>query len=330
MDVSIIVPTFNRKDSLKKTLQSLINQKYPHDKYEIIVCDDGSTDDSADMIHDISTRSDVEIKYITQKNSGPAVARNLGIPLSKGKVIGFIDDDCVAVPCWLYAAVKQFENKNIGGVQGPTLQASKIPLRKKLFHYARTSNVTEQNYFYASCNIFYRKDILDKLGGFDSSFPVPCWGEDTDLGNRVLLDGNIIVFDNQVKVYHDIQYIPFLSYLKSLKKYTSRALLFKKYPFMRKRSILGFIGIRSHVYPFFILFTLLAYSLSKLIGLNDFYFYATGFFTLVLYLWGRIITDLNYKLYPLRIMSSPRYFLIDLIGLYYTLKGDIKYKTLLL
>ena len=330
MYVSVVIPTFNRKNSLNKTLQSLINQNYPQNKYEIIVCDDGSTDDTPALMKSTQNGASVEIKYFVQANSGPASARNLGIREAKGEIIGFIDDDCIAVPDWINSTLKHFGQPKIGGVQGPTLQISKIPLRKKVFNYARTANVTKQDYSYASCNIFYRKDILDAIKGFDSNFPVPCWGEDTDLGNRIALRGYDIVFDDDVKVFHDIQYIPFYSYLRSLKKYSSRALLIKRYPFMRKRFPLKIIGVKSHVYPIFIILSILAYIISKLGAFSDFYLSGAIALTFVFYLWGRVTIDSNYKLYPMRLALFLRYLLLDTVGLYYTLKGCVRYKTILL
>jgi glycosyltransferase involved in cell wall biosynthesis len=283
MYVSIVVPTYNRKDSLKKTLTSLLNQDYPHNKYEIIVCDDGSIDETELVVKDVEKNSDINIKYYRQKNSGPAAARNLGLKKANGEIIGFIDDDCVAVKKWLSSAIENFNNPNVGGTQGPTIQDGSIPFRKKLFHYARTSTVLEKNFFYATCNIFYRKDILNTLNGFDENFPRPCWGEDTDLGNRVSLEGYEITFDERIKVYHDIQYIPFLKYLKSLKKYSSRALLVKRYPFMRKRLTLRFIGIRSHIYPIFIFVSILC-ALGILIGMSEWYFTIFTILSIIFYL----------------------------------------------
>lgn len=330
MDVSIIVPTFNRKSSLERTLNSLISQDYPHDKYEIIVCDDGSTDDTSVFMKNFIANSDIKIKYLIQKNSGPAVARNLGIHNSRGKIVAFIDDDCAAVNGWLSSAVNNFMDNKVGGVQGPTLQISKVPLVKKLFSYARTANVTTQDYSYASCNIFYRKDLLDLLNGFDNNFPVPCWGEDTDLGNRVILNGYKIAFDEEVVVYHDIQYIPFVAYLRSLRKYRSRALLVKRYPFMKKRYTLGFIGMKNHIYPIFLTLTILSYIVSIITNIGSIYTYALAALTVIFYLWGRVLIDNNYKLYPIRLFSFLRYMFIDFVGLYYSIIGCIRYRTLLL
>ena len=76
------------------------------------------------------------------------------------KIIGFIDDDCVATSTWIEAAVESFKENHVGGVQGPTLPGGKVSLKDKIFHYIQTSNVSEQNYSYATCNIFYLKKII--------------------------------------------------------------------------------------------------------------------------------------------------------------------------
>lgn len=331
MEVSIVIPTYNRKDSLKLTLQSLFNQTFSVNEYEIIVCDDGSTDETSELVKEFMNNSlQCKFRYLYQNNRGPAAARNLGVRNAEGKLIGFIDDDCVAIPTWIEAAVESFKDENVGGVQGPTLPAGNISLKDKIFHYVRTSNVSEQNYSYATCNIFYRKNLIMKVGLFDESFPVPCWGEDTDLGNRILKINYAILFNQKVIVYHEIQLVPFFSYLIGLKKYESRALIVKRSPFMRKRYPLRFIGVKAHLYPIFILVTFITNLYVEVFNLNTLYVYFLIGITIVTYLWGRVLIDFNLKLYPLRTMSFPRYLLIDTIGVYYTLRGCLRFKTFLL
>lgn len=330
MEVSIVIPTYNRKESLKSTLRSLLNQTFPINEYEIIICDDGSIDGTSELIKDFINNSPCQLKYLYQSNRGPAASRNLGVKNAKGKIIGFIDDDCVAVSTWIEAAVESFKDENVGGVQGPTLPAGSISLKDKIFNYVRTSNVSEQNYSYASCNIFYQKHLIMEVGIFDETFPVPCWGEDTDLGNRIIKMNYNIVFNQKVTVYHEIQLVPFFTYLKGLKKYESRALIVKNSSFMRKRYPLRFIGVKAHLYPLFILITTIMY-LAVEISIFDFYYlYILTAITILSYLWGRVLIDFNLKMYPLRTISFPRYLLIDFIGVYYTLRGCLRFKTFLL
>lgn len=88
--LSIIIPTFNRGELLKRAVQSVVRQSLPCD--EIIVVDDGSTDNTRDIIATFKSEG-VPLHYHYQENKGPAAARNLGIKKSVGEYIGFLDSD---------------------------------------------------------------------------------------------------------------------------------------------------------------------------------------------------------------------------------------------
>lgn len=86
--VSVVIPTYNRKDKLLRCLASL------PDDVEIIVVDDGSTDGTLEAIKCVDHPG---LVYVLQNNSGPAAARNQGILLARGRYVAFTDDDCVPV-----------------------------------------------------------------------------------------------------------------------------------------------------------------------------------------------------------------------------------------
>ena len=96
--VSLIVPVYNRQTSIEVCLKSVLNLEYTH--FEVLVIDDGSTDDSLDIIRRVAA-TDTRIKVIVQKNSGVSVARNHGLDEAKGEWIGFIDSDDAVMPCHL-------------------------------------------------------------------------------------------------------------------------------------------------------------------------------------------------------------------------------------
>ncbi|MDG6219721.1 MAG: glycosyltransferase family A protein, partial [Candidatus Thermoplasmatota archaeon] len=79
IDVSIVVPTFNRPKSLKNTLESLCNQTYPKDKYEIIICDDSTKDETFNLVNQFIKKKENNIRYLKANSStkGPANARNM-------------------------------------------------------------------------------------------------------------------------------------------------------------------------------------------------------------------------------------------------------------
>ena len=99
IEVSVVIPTYNKKDFLEITLTALGIQTYPSDKYEVVIVNDGSTDATEEFIS--SFKVPYQISYIYQKNSGRSAARNHGIELAKGKTLIFIDDDCVPGPAFI-------------------------------------------------------------------------------------------------------------------------------------------------------------------------------------------------------------------------------------
>src|SRR3989344_2404741 len=111
---SIVIPTFNRKEELRKCLSALSNQSY--NKIEIIVIDDGSTDNTEEMVK----KEFKNIKFFKQNNTGPSIARNNGIKKAKGDFILFTDSDCVPDKYWVEELVKGF-NEKINCVGGKTI-----------------------------------------------------------------------------------------------------------------------------------------------------------------------------------------------------------------
>ncbi|KJR41168.1 glycosyl transferase family 2 protein, partial [Candidatus Magnetoovum chiemensis] len=91
---SVIIPTYNRSGTLSRCLEALSAQDFPFDKFEVIVCDDGSSDDTAAAV--TRFKASLTLKYIRQDNKGPAAARNLGILNSIGKYLLFLNDDAIA------------------------------------------------------------------------------------------------------------------------------------------------------------------------------------------------------------------------------------------
>ena len=99
--ISIVTPTFNRCDEIVHLIHSINNQTLENKYFELIICDDGSTDGTEKIIKDLLKTINFNLKYIFQKNSGPGIARNNGVENAKGELIIFTDSDCEAEKNWL-------------------------------------------------------------------------------------------------------------------------------------------------------------------------------------------------------------------------------------
>ena len=106
MDVSVIIPIYNTEKYLCRCIDSVLNQTF--DDYEILLIDDGSTDDSASICYEYTQRHN-KIKAIYANHLGVASARNLGLKLAKGKYIMFCDSDDYAEPNWIQTLYETIE-----------------------------------------------------------------------------------------------------------------------------------------------------------------------------------------------------------------------------
>jgi glycosyltransferase involved in cell wall biosynthesis len=315
--VSIIIPTYNRKVTLQRTIESLFNQTFPKNNYEVIVVDDGSTDGTESLVRDMVERAPVSLSYLKQKNQGPPAARNFGIDKATGEIIGFTDDDCKPEKRWIENAVSLFENREVMGVVGSTTPCTKPEV--KVLKALHTMNITEDEGSYASCNIFYRKKILNELGGFDPEFK-SMW-EDTDLAHRVLSKGHIIKFDRNVKVCHNVAFNSAYSHLRSLRKHELTSLFYKKHPELKRKLLLGFVRNKKSVYPLFLILTIIGF-----VSENNLSAFAFLLISLAGYLWAYSGEDRGLLKYVRKIVLIPRAFFPDALRLIYVLKGDMKYR----
>ncbi len=220
--VSVIVPTYNRATLLRQLLESLREQTYPDNCFEVIVVDDGSTDNTREVVEYFTTSVPFPIRYFRQSRKGPAAARNLGIRHSRGDIIAFVDSDVTVAKDWLSNAVRYFLTSNVDGVEGRTGPCgTETPFAHRAYNLRGGQFLT--------CNIFYTKAILQQVGGFDESFRAP-HREDSDLAWRVLDAGGHILFGPDVVAFHP--YFPKrpLQTLKSFVLLQYDYLLYFKHP----------------------------------------------------------------------------------------------------
>jgi GT2 family glycosyltransferase len=164
--------------------------------------------------------------------------------------VAFTDDDCVPQPGWLAALAAGLEHADV--VQGRTMpdpaQADRDP-------FSYTITVEGEWGYYEACNIAYRRDLLDRLGGFDETFRYhgdappgagPIYGEDVDLAWRARAAEARIVFDADALVLHDVRSRSFLEHLKDLPRWEGIAMAMAKNPRLRDRCHWRWFWVRSH------------------------------------------------------------------------------------
>lgn len=200
---SIIVPVYNSAKTIKPCIESLLLLNYP--SYEIIIIDDGSTDNSLKICEKFS-----QIKIIRTANRGPSRARNIGIKEAEGDIIAFTDSDCIVHPEWLLELNKGFSKKSVVGVGGnqvsPVDESDFGKCTQETFtilgfatSYMKTPAFMTEIKHNPSCNSAYRKENIKEMGGFNESL----WpGEDVDLDLRLIRQGHTLVRNPKAIVAH--------------------------------------------------------------------------------------------------------------------------------
>jgi glycosyltransferase involved in cell wall biosynthesis len=186
---SVIIPSYERPQSLAKLLD-LLNQQTFSD-FEVIVVDQSSMPFNLE-----SVQCHFPIQFILTTEKGAVKARNLGTKHARGQVLAFTDDDCQPDTQWLANAYKYFTDERVVGVEGLIESDTNDEER-----YRIVRNQGFKGIGFMTANLFLRKDIVEKIGGFDERFDNPHFREDTDLAWRALAEGEI-PFADDVKVLH--------------------------------------------------------------------------------------------------------------------------------
>jgi GT2 family glycosyltransferase len=195
--VSVVVCTYNGGTTLAQCLRSLHALDYPD--YEVIVVDDGSTDDTGAILARFP-----EVRTVRQSNHGLSYARNVGLRLATGEVVAYTDSDCVADPDWLTLLVDQLERTGAAAVGGPNLTPEDGWLASCVAaspgqptHVLEREQVAEH---IPGCNMAFRRNVLEQIRGFDPLYRKA--GDDVDLCWRLQQAGYWITFAPGAFVWH--------------------------------------------------------------------------------------------------------------------------------
>jgi glycosyltransferase involved in cell wall biosynthesis len=194
--VSVIVPARNAAGTIGRTLEALARQDLP-EEYEVIVVDDGSSDDTAA----IAKAASGPVSVLSQGAHGPGQARNLGARAARGAVLAFTDADCFPERSWLRAGLAALRNADL--VQGAARPEPGVPLRP----FDHTIWIERESGLYETANLFVRRDLFMRVGGFEDWLDVRIGkglGEDVWFGWQARRAGARTAFCEEALVHHAV------------------------------------------------------------------------------------------------------------------------------
>ena len=222
VSISVIISSYNRADYILHALDSLYNQSIPKERYEIIVVDNNSTDNTRELCEQyISTHPDANVEYVLEKQQGSSYARNAGAAKAKAPLITFIDDDAVAFPDFLERILAFFESHPEASGLGGRIIPKYIPEEPKWMSRFVSSLVANMDYsdhltefsptrYPYEPNMTVRKDDFFLINGFDTTIPgvvgkLRICGEGKEFFFRLKNKKKRIFYDPSVKVYHIVE-----------------------------------------------------------------------------------------------------------------------------
>lgn len=209
-DFSIIIPTYNRPESLRACLESILQLDYPMDRIEVVVVDDGGRQQlSADLL-DLGQRFQelgVSMRLLRQRNAGPAAARNHGAGLARGEFLAFTDDDCLVDRFWLKELKNTFAVKPQSLVGGGILNGLSANLfscaSQELHDYLYVSGAAGDMSlpFFGAANLAVSASGFRRVRGFDSRY-MRSASEDREFCDRWLQSGGELTYSPSARIHH--------------------------------------------------------------------------------------------------------------------------------
>jgi glycosyltransferase involved in cell wall biosynthesis len=246
MFLSVVIPTYNRLPILEKCLRALEQQQLeaPISAYEVVVVDDGSTDDTVNWL--LRNGSEFpHVRLVQQDHGGPAEGRNRGVDHARGDVIVFIDSDLVVTESFLISHARRLEQTwqqrgdrlcftygaviNTANFDDPTREPHKL------------SDLSWA--YFATGNVGIDREVLERSGLFDTRFRLYGW-EDLELGERLRRMGVVLVRCPEAVGYHwhpplSLEQVPRLIAVEG-ERAKMGLVFYRKHPTRRVRFIIQF------------------------------------------------------------------------------------------
>ena len=274
MKVSVVIPAYNAARTIGEAVAHSLSQTSGSLEVELIVVDDGSTDDTAAVAESAGAT------VIRQRNAGPAAARNRGWESATGTFICFTDSDCIPTAGWLENLLDGFTDSQVGAVAGsyeianPSSWLARWVQQEVMERHKRMPSFIRA---FGSYNVAIPRHVLQATGGFDPVYRRAS-GEDNDLSYRIIKKGWRIAFRPQAKVAHFHPEKLWRYFMEQYRHGFWRAKLYKAHPDMTGGD--DYTRVRDRIEPILVL-GILGFALLAVLGITRLMW--PLFFLLVLY-----------------------------------------------
>jgi glucosyl-dolichyl phosphate glucuronosyltransferase len=208
--ISVIICTRNRALLLRKAISSVVSQDFPKTDYDVVIVDNGSTDQTPEIVQEFHDRA--RIRYIYEERIGLCIARNTGWRAAEGRYVAFLDDDAIACPGWLDAIRVAFEDAILGVVGGrvtpiwerkpPSWLATEIAGSLTIIDWGPVDkNIKDiRREWLVGANMALPKAILIEIGGFHP------WLD--RVGTNLLSSGDVFLQKEIIRRGFCCRYVP--------------------------------------------------------------------------------------------------------------------------
>ncbi len=257
--VSVVCSTKDRAGMLPRLFEALGRQSLPPDRFELVIVDNGSTDDTPAVLRRLAGRAAFRTAVLRREPpGGPARGRNAGWRAARSGIVAFTDDDCAPAPEWLESGLAAFEGRDrLAIVQGRTdPEPRQIAELRGL---AASQRIEWERGLYETCNLFVRREALEAVGGFAEDIPVPA-AEDTELAWKVKGLGWASAFARDAVVYHAVHPGRLRDYPGRFAQWAEVHRTLKRTPEVRNGFFLGHFWTRHHAWYLLFLTALISSS----------------------------------------------------------------------
>ena len=211
-ELSVVIPTYNRLETLRHVVPSLLRSDLRPDDYEIVVADSNSNDGTAAYLAEVAAQAP-GVRHLPGPYTGRAMARNAGIDAARGEVVLFTDADIIASPDLMLRHLEHHRARRDVAVVGMELQVESLAAYERLRDHADKRRPLHPDsrrrlswLYFLTGNASVRKADLERIGRFDEAF-TGYGHEDLELGYRLQQAGVSIVYEPRAVNYH-WQHIP--------------------------------------------------------------------------------------------------------------------------